>query len=119
MEKEIKKLKNRQDVLDVWVSKWAELYWVKIVWAFYKKDKSIWYEWDTVSCVYEYKWERPKLINMWFLKSFRIEQILYSPESNFFVLVFGKVRDWYHKKNCVDSQDPLQYLLDNLNETTS
>ena len=58
-----------------------------------------------------------------------IYEILYSPESNFFLSMYGDKRvqeyEWVSarlcdimKRDCVSSSDPLQYLIDNLKETT-
>lgn len=102
MGKEIKKIESRQDVLDVWVSKWAVIDSMNI-----KSGIQAWRAYfDCIS------------YNSWKYR-INIYQILYSPESNFRESMFWEVRDGYHKKNCVDSLDPLQYIIDHLNETNS
>ena len=120
MEKENKKLESRQDVLDVWVSKWA---------VFVGKDvKRAVYSWSyAILIIFEE-----------YTPTFSIYDILYSPESNFFevmfewnkrmppcwmsktyqeIVVFRGVYWEYMKCSCSISSHPLQYLLDNLNET--
>lgn len=100
MGKEVNKLTSRQDVLNVWVSKWATFQWLKIL--------NIEKNWPSTKIV-TFENDIDLIGNVY--------EILYSPESNFFEVMFGEVRDGYHKKNCVDSLDPLQYLIYNLNET--
>lgn len=113
--KEIKKLSSRQDIVDVWVEKWAKWQWQDIqevkfsvlggAFLIYKKKR--------------------KFINI------SLHEILYSLDSNFFSVVFpdlsdvdyGVGRDWLtttpedYKRDCVASNDPLTFLLTELNET--
>lgn len=137
MGKEIKKLESRQDVLDVWVSKWAVIEWFTldkaVMWV--HNWKEIWKVWIVVK-----EWNKYPICPI----EFDIEKILYSPESNFFELFWKCKWCWecdtkrslkdtkcnvcwwkleehndsiYIKTRCVTSSDPLQYLKDNLNET--
>lgn len=107
MKEEIKKLESRQDVLDVWVSKWAVVMWKEL-----HKVSRIKVVWNIV--------EVNKCAELYF---YNIYEILYSPESNFFE-VMNSLCDRKNTKYpnimkviCVTSSDPLQYLKDNLNET--
>ena len=107
MKEEIKKLESRQDVLDVWVSKWAVVMWKEL-----HKISRIKVVWNIV--------EVNKCAELYF---YNIYEILYSPESNFFE-VMNSLCDRKNTKYpnimkviCVTSSDPLQYLKDNLNET--
>lgn len=116
MEKEIKKLESRQDVLDVWVSKWAVMFWFDL-----EKVEYLIKWWVSMCCIYskQYGW--------WY----DIEKILYSPESNFFEVMFPekykeensfdefKNQSDRCKAHCVTEPDPLAFLISRLNETTS
>lgn len=114
-----KKLESRQDVLDVWVEKWAVLEWFTLHNAVMSLHnwKEIWKVWVVIK-----EWDRYPVCPI----EFDIEKILYSPSSNFFQSVFDKdVSKWIDfniinkKRDCVISQNPLTYILDRLNDTTS
>ena len=111
MGKENKKLESRDDILSCWAEKWGMIEWNVVKTTTEECD----FNQNTsrlVNGMYEWTGDsRPEYYSKY--------EILYSPESNFFEVMFWKVRDGYHKKNCVDSLDPLQYLKDNLNDTTS
>ena len=116
--KKFKQLSSRHDVLDLWVSKWASIDSLEV--------KNIKHYWDAVDVV-------DLMVDLWagYIEKARynIYEILYSPESNFFEVMFQeKSKEFvfdaftdleFVKACCVNSSDPLQYLLDNLNETTS
>lgn len=120
-----KKLESRQDVLDVWVSKWGVFNWEKIIGAY--KD---WANWSLGLFGEIASYTDRESFNL-----VSIYEILYSPESNFFEVMFWNKwktqknslytlqYEWkiceYHKIICAISKDPLQYLIDNLTETTS
>lgn len=110
MEKENKKLESRQDVLDVWVSKWA---------VFVGKDvKRAVYSWSyAILIIFEE-----------YTPTFSIYDILYSPESNFFEVMFWGLEEQhnpdiperkYIKQQCATALDQLTYILDNISDTTS
>lgn len=122
-----KKLDSRQDVLDVWVSKWAKIDW-NVVKTF--TEEWMWNQNTTYLINKEYEWtwnSRPEYHS--------IREILYSPESNFFSTMFpiknpllvdsqslysDKERSSYSAKAkaiCVMSPDPLVRLLNAHNET--
>lgn len=116
MEKENKKLESRQDVLDVWVSKWA------MIWEETVKEWRFLYDIFRLMVTDTYKRD----VQIW---DYSIYEILYSPESNFFEVMFAYpfADEWLRsfwkqtlsdeiKKRCVTSFDPLIYLLDALNE---
>lgn len=107
-----KRLESRQDVLDVWVNKWATFRLTKVENIQYSSFWEIWqchiecelYGWVVDVCT-----------------------ILYSPESNFFEVMYPK-KKWDRfsdtqssakKMQCVTAPDPLTFLLTDLNETTS
>jgi hypothetical protein len=59
----------------------------------------------------------------WWNYKTSISSALYSPNSNFFEVIYELVWEKYetsdyYKVWCVVSKDPLQYLIENLNETT-
>lgn len=110
-----KKLESRQDVLDLWVSKWAVFSKRKI------RDAEIMHGSVAVDLYYHWSIE---------IKIKNIYEILYSPESNFFEVMFpekSKNTDIfddftdleYMKAICVTAPDPLSRLVETLNETTS
>lgn len=121
MKEEIKKLESRQDVLDVWVSKWAVVMWKEL-----HKVSRIKVVWNIV--------EVNKCAELYF---YNIYEILYSPESNFFEVMFNRLQtdicfyNWITKEEimpfrgtddvakmkCLTSPDPLTFLLTELNET--
>jgi len=107
----MKKLESWSDVLDVWVSKWAVYKnkkvnlpdrWIEYdnwrVWLYHKQDT-----------IYDSEILETIMTNIY--------EILYSPESNFFEVMFP--RNILARVDCVISKDPLQYLIDNINETLS
>jgi hypothetical protein len=131
---EVKKLSSRQDVLDVFVEKWAVITWKEL-----HKVSRIKVVWNIV--------EVNKCAELYY---YNLYEILYSQESNFFEVMYTKKFankilstdlwfEWrdtcnydstdsimpaftgnlcdYHKMMCAISSDPLQYLIDNLNET--
>lgn len=71
-----KKLESRQDILDVWVSKWAKMWdaQIKNIEIMNKEDRCSTCRW----WVYVDLWEH----NFWW--NLHIYEILYSPDSNFF-----------------------------------
>ena len=123
-EKENKKLSSRQDILEgVRLEKWALFNWWKVS-KIKQMPFSLMLEFEEPNGVFKYR-------------ETNIYEILYSPESNFFEVMFNRLQtdicfyNWITKEEimpfrgtddvakmkCLTSPDPLTFLLTELNET--
>lgn len=128
-------MKTLQDLLNLWIERGAMFHWNNIQWA---EKSATWYRFESPSknpIIYE-------TVIFHFEKKDRLEvsatDILFSPESNFFEVLFpteeyGGIKAWeyeweemreeecvyisrasFHKMQCVVSPDPIQYCIDNI-----